>query len=222
MAQNTPLSAEQIAKLNEIAKLPVDQQRVELDAFLKTLTPEQIEFLKQQQQGGGCPFCMIVEGKIPSKKVYEDDTVLAVLDIKPAAKGHILLMPKKHYALLGQMNDQEVGWLFTVANKLSGVAFEGMKAEGTNILAAQGGAAGQFVNHVVVHIIPRWKDDKINIAWEGVQLDDAQMDEIHKTLSGLTGSIGGASSASSPVQTPIQEEPEEVEEVDEKDRVPYF
>ena len=187
MAQGTPLSEEQINELNEIAKLPVEEQQQKLGVFLKKLNPEQLEFLKKQQ--GGCPFCMIGEGKIEAKKVYEDDSLMGVLDIKPANKGHVVLFPKKHYSVTGQMTDEEVNWMFNVANKLGGVVFEGMKAEGTNIILSQGGAAGQAVSHVVVHIIPRWKDDKVQINWEGAAVDENELNEIQQNLSKLAGEM---------------------------------
>ena len=71
-----------------------------LNEFLKTLNPEQIEFLKSQQ-GSQCVFCAITEGKIPAKKVYEDDSLIGALDINPANKGHVILFPKVHSEILG-------------------------------------------------------------------------------------------------------------------------
>ena len=60
------------------------------------MSPEQIMELQKQK----CPFCQIVAGKIPSKTIYEDDKVLAILDINPIAKGHVLVMPKEHYPIM--------------------------------------------------------------------------------------------------------------------------
>ena len=119
------------------------------------------------------------------KKIYENDSFIAVLDIKPASKGHVLLFPKKHYQLLAQMSEEEVNSLFTLANKLSAIVFECMKAEGTNIFTANGNAAGQMIPHVVVHIIPRWKDDKISFAWEGAKVDEKEMNDIQMNISKL-------------------------------------
>ena len=117
-----PLSEEQIKKLNEISKLPMEKQQGELNQFLKTLNPEQIEFLKKQQfQQEECPFCLIAEGKIESYKVYEDKEVIAVLDIKPANEGHVLVMPKKHAQFSTEIDD--VGHLFNIANKIAGRIF---------------------------------------------------------------------------------------------------
>jgi len=179
-----PLSDEQIKTINEIAKLPPEQQKEKLQTFLKTLTPEQIEFLKKQQGQGGCPFCLIVEGKIQSKLIYEDAHVVAVLDIRPAVPGHVLIIPKKHYAVLGQMQDKEVSHLFTVAHKVARLLFETLQAAGTNIFVANGTAAGQTVDHVLVHVIPRFKDDGLALSWQGKELPEEKLEELSKQLIG--------------------------------------
>jgi len=84
-----------------------------------------------------------------------------------------------------EMSEEEVNSLFTLANKLSAIVFECMKAEGTNIFTANGNAAGQMIPHVVVHIIPRWKDDKISFAWEGAKVDEKEMNDIQMNISKL-------------------------------------
>ena len=180
-----PFSPEQIKKLNELAKLPTEEQRVRLQQFLQTLTPEQVEYLKQQQgENGSCPFCMISEGKIKSKVVYSDDYLIGALDIRPANKGHVVLFSKKHYPVLASMPNEEVGHLFDVANKLSQVIYENLKCQGTNLLVANGEAAGQKVDHVVVHIIPRYNNDKVVLNWESVKVDEKEMQQIENALKG--------------------------------------
>ena len=183
MTEN-PLSKEQIEELNEIAKFPQEKQRERLNEFLQTLTPEQIEFLKSNQ-GSACVFCGIIEGKIPAKKIYEDDYVMAVLDINPANRGHVVLFPKIHYEIMSLMKD--VGYLFNVANKISSAVFEATNAEGTNIFVANGLAAGQKAPHVVVHIIPRFKDDKVKFLWDKTDVPEKQMDELVKSLKSKLG-----------------------------------
>ncbi len=210
---STPFNEAQITHLNEIARLPGPQQQERLNAFLKTLTPEQVEFLKKQQ-GGGCVFCSIAEGKIASKKVYEDGNFLAVLDIQPAAKGHVLLFPKKHYQLLGQMSSEEVGRLFVVATTLSRAVFEGLQAEGTNMYVASGAVAGQIVPHVVVHLIPRWKGDTVHFSWEGIRIDEQEMNSIHERLIGLVAQLFP------PTKEEITKEEPPVVEWDEEERIP--
>lgn len=182
MAEN-PLTEEQIERLNEIARLPAEEQKQELNKFLKTLSPEQINFLRSQQ-GGGCLFCSLAEKKTPSRIVYEDESFMGVLDIRPANKGHIIVFPKKHYQILGQMESKDIGRMFEICNKTASIIFEVVKAEGTNIFLANGLAAGQNMPHVSVHVIPRFKDDKVNFGWEGVKINDNEMSELEDELRG--------------------------------------
>ena len=176
---DNPLSKEQIEEINKIAKLPAEEQKVKLNDFLKKLTPEQVEFLKNQQ-GGGCVFCSIAQGKIQAKKVYEDDYLIGALDIHPANKGHVILFPKVHCEILSLMKD--VGHLFNVSNKLSSAIFDSMNAEGTNILVSNGLAAGQKMPHVVVHIIPRFKNDKVQFTWENQEVKEKELDKLAEKI----------------------------------------
>jgi len=184
MAGEIPFSEEQIQQLNEIAKLPVEQQKIELQKFIKTLNKEQIEFLKKQQTAATqCTFCSIAEGKVESKKIYEDNIVIAVLDINPANKGHILVFPKKHVQVLGQLNDEEVMHLFNIVNKVSVSIYENLKAEGTNIFVANGVAAGQNMPHVIVHVIPRYQGDEVVFEWKGKKMSEKDLDDVMNVLS---------------------------------------
>ena len=179
---NNPLSEIQIKELNEIAKLSPSDQKNRLKDFLARLAPEQISFLQSQQEMKSCPFCDIVSGKLESRKIYEDEQVLAILDINPSNKGHILLMPKKHYVVLAQMSDNELSYLFKIANHLSKKVFELLKVEGTNIFVANGRAAGQVVPHILIHIIPRTEGDGINLNWVPKQYTLEEMSLITAIL----------------------------------------
>lgn len=132
-----------------------DEQRKELEEKLKNMSPEEIVELQKQQ----CIFCQIVSGKISSKKIYEDDFCLAVMDINPATKGHLLLLPKKHYLIMPQVPEEEIGHFFIVAKKLSQSLLRGLKVSGTNVFIANGPAAGQKAQHFLLHIIPRKEGD---------------------------------------------------------------
>ncbi len=109
-----------------------------------------------------CIFCSIVTGKIPGKKVYEDEVCIAVLDIKPANLGQILLIPKKHYQIFPQVPKSERDLMVKVAKKIStGMLQTG--AEGINIFIANGEAAGQKSPHMLIHIIPRTQGDGVTV-----------------------------------------------------------
>jgi len=179
-------------KINEIKQqlqgLKPEEQKAKLQEIMATLSPEeQQELMGGQQQ---CPFCLMAEGQIPVKKVYEDDVCLAILDINPAAKGHTLLFPKKHAPFLTAVDDDDVGHMFRVANMLSKAVFESLNAEGTNILVANGPAAGQTAPHALINIIPRFKDDKVQIGWEAQKISDEDMEDISKKISSKTSKIG--------------------------------
>lgn len=134
-----------------------EEQRKLLEEKIKNMSPEELkEFQKQQ-----CIFCQIITGKIPSKKVYDDDLCQAILDVNPAAKGHLLLLPKEHYAIMPQIPEKVIGYLFTVSKNLSQIMLKVLKVSGTNIFIANGPAAGQRAQHFLIHIIPRLESDGV-------------------------------------------------------------
>lgn len=132
-----------------------NEQRKALEEKIKKMSPEELrEFQKQQ-----CIFCQIIAGKVPSKIVYSDDQCLAVLDINPASKGHLLIMPKEHYAIMPQIPDEIISHLFLVSKYLSQILLKALKASGTNVFVANGIAAGQRAQHFLLHLIPRKDGD---------------------------------------------------------------
>ena len=106
-----------------------------------------------------CLICQIIDGKVPSYKVYEDDFTLAVLDVTGGNPGHCFVIPKNHYPILEQVPDQELANLFSVSNKISSAIFEGLKVQGTNIFVRNGIPAGQTVAHFMINVIPRMDND---------------------------------------------------------------
>ncbi len=134
-----------------------EEQQRQLQEKMKDMSPEQLKELQKQQ----CIFCRIAAGKMPAHKIYEDADCTAVLDINPAAKGHLLLFPKDHYALMPQVPEELQGHLLTTAKKLSRILLKTFRADGTNIFVANGPAAGQRSQHFLIHIIPRKGGDGI-------------------------------------------------------------
>lgn len=180
MAENNPLTEEQLKELNEIVSLPPEKQKERLGPFLKSLNPEQREFLKKQQgQGQECLFCAIANKKIETKIIYEDNNYLGFLDVNPANKGHVLVIPKEHISFSTQIDD--AGKLFNIANNMAKKIFDVLKT-GSNIFVANGAEAGQRLNHLVVHVIPRFENDNINLTWQGKKIDDKEMGEMQKKL----------------------------------------
>ncbi|MFQ5474334.1 MAG: HIT family protein [Candidatus Nanoarchaeia archaeon] len=125
---------------------------------LKNMSPEELRELQKQN----CIFCHIASGRVQSKNIYEDDKVLAILDINPANPGHVLLLPKEHHALMPMVPEDEQKYMFMIAKQLSHVLLNALKAEGTNIFLANGAVAGQKAPHVIIHIIPRKEGDGLS------------------------------------------------------------
>lgn len=129
-----------------------------------------------------CIFCDIIDGKIPSKKIYEDNDVLAILDISQTTKGHTLVMPKKHYDNFLLMSEYEYANLMKKTHIISKKVVNNMNANGCNILINTNEVAGQTVMHTHVHIIPRYdSSDSINIEFKENKFD---LDEVLKQING--------------------------------------
>lgn len=103
-----------------------------------------------------CVFCKIADGKIPSYKLYEDDDVLAFLDVSPATYGHALVIPKEHYENFLATPKELMHKVMNVAQRIGQVQIEHLGAKGVNILTNVNEAAGQSVKHFHVHVIPRY------------------------------------------------------------------
>lgn len=110
-----------------------------------------------------CLFCKIINGDVPSYKVYEDADTLAFLDINPVNHGHTLVIPKKHYENLYETPDEVLGKLMSVVKKLTTHIKEKLNADGTNIEIHNDKVAGQLIEHIHIHIIPRFNDDNLHL-----------------------------------------------------------
>ncbi len=105
-----------------------------------------------------CIFCSISNGEIPSSRIYEDDTVIAILDISQVTKGHTLVIPKQHTESFMSCNAELMKHVMEVAQMLSIRIMERTHAAGMNILSNINEAAGQSVMHFHVHLIPRYSE----------------------------------------------------------------
>ncbi len=125
-----------------------------------------------------CIFCKIANGEIPSATLYEDDMFRVILDLNPAAKGHALILPKKHAADLFELPDETAAKAIVLAKKIAGVLKTGLHADGINLVQNNGEAAGQTVFHYHMHLIPRYQGDKVNINWVPGTLTEEDKKEI--------------------------------------------
>jgi len=106
-----------------------------------------------------CIFCEIVKGNIPCKKVYEDEKVLAFLDLSQVSKGHTLVIPKQHFDNIYDVDEKTLQHLIAITKQLSIRLTDKLNAKGCNILNNNNEAAGQTVKHLHFHIIPRYGNE---------------------------------------------------------------
>jgi len=168
-----------------MAEQNISQEQLKaLQEKIKQMSPEELkEFQKKQ-----CIFCQIVAGKVQSKKVYEDEKAIAILDISPANPGHILLLTKEHYSIMPQIPDDEVAHVFMVAKAFSNSMLRSIDAQGTNIIVANGIAAGQRAQHFMVHVIPRKDNDGVNFVLPQKTMEQNEVEVVgNKLIAALTG-----------------------------------
>ena len=130
-----------------------------------------------------CIFCMIIDGKIPSRRVYEDEVCIATLDINPATPGHTLILPKKHYDDLLELDEATAGHLLMAAKKIGALQMEKLGAAGFNVVQNNKEAAGQTVKHLHIHVIPRYEDGERLVSWEPTEPSGEELDGILEKLT---------------------------------------
>ena len=108
-----------------------------------------------------CVFCAIAAHEIPCFKIYEDERSIAFLDINPFSTGHALVVPKRHFAGLADIDGDELASLVEVTRKVASRIKEVLLCDGFNILQNNGEAAGQTVKHLHFHIVPRLAGDDL-------------------------------------------------------------
>lgn len=131
-----------------------------------------------------CIFCKIIKGDIPCHKVFENDKVLAFLDVNPLNEGHTLVVPKGHYETIFDMNEELSGEIMQVVWKISNVLKKQLEPDGLNLLQNNGAPAGQAVPHFHFHIIPRFANDDLNVGkWVMVPGDQSRLTKMREQLA---------------------------------------
>ena len=120
-----------------------------------------------------CIFCKIVAGQVPCTKLYEDEDVLAFLDINPVTYGHTLVISKEHYSTFLSTPKAIMNKVMNVAQRIGQVQIEQLGAKGVNILINSYEAAGQVVPHFPVHVIPRYT------AKDGFRLEFKELKDVN-------------------------------------------
>jgi histidine triad (HIT) family protein len=127
-----------------------------------------------------CIFCRIVAGELPSIKVYEDTDTIAIMDINPATRGHVLVIPREHSTDIHQIEDRDLAHTAVVAKQLARQAVSQLGAQGVTIMQSNGAAAWQTVFHYHVHVIPRYEGDPLVLPWKPAPGDTDSIQQISK------------------------------------------
>ena len=126
-----------------------------------------------------CIFCKIVDGKIPSLKIYEDDVILAFLDINPDSNGHTLIIPKKHYKDINDIDEKTLCHIYSKAKDIMKLLEEKLNADGFSLLQNNGSV--QEVKHYHLHIKPYYNNKpSIKLVKDSFLIEDAN--EIYKKI----------------------------------------
>ena len=125
-----------------------------------------------------CIFCKILNGDIPSAKLYEDEDFAIILDVGPASLGHALIFPKEHYANVFEMPEELLSKCMNLAKVWGEKLVKGLNADGLNLVQNNGLAAGQTVFHYHLHLIPRYEGDNVGGLWTPGTLSEEQKKEI--------------------------------------------
>jgi histidine triad (HIT) family protein len=133
-----------------------------------------------------CVFCKISAGEVKAHTVYENEDVLAFLDIRPASRGHTMVIPRVHTERLSLLEDRYIGPFFSGVKTVMGILEKALKPEGMNVGWNHGWAAGQHVNHLHVHLIPRYAGDG------GGGIQSLVRSSVKEDLASVAGQIRAA------------------------------
>jgi len=129
-----------------------------------------------------CIFCKIVAGEIPSVKVYEDSVVLAFMDIGPISDGHTLVIPKEHVEKLHHCNPELMAQVGQAVVKVANAVSKAIPSDGYNVLCNNGISAGQLVDHMHFHIIPRNTDDGVFNRWPAYEYPQGKAQKLAEKI----------------------------------------
>lgn len=130
-----------------------------------------------------CIFCKIAAGEIPSRKIYEDSDLIAIMDLNPTSKGHSLIIPKDHCTNIYDIDEDIAAKVMKTAKKLATKMTVALNCDGFNLLQNNGETAGQTMFHFHMHLIPRYKDaDNNMLKFTSVSFSDEEMDSIRDQI----------------------------------------
>ncbi|PKL72030.1 HIT family protein [Candidatus Kuenenbacteria bacterium HGW-Kuenenbacteria-1] len=128
-----------------------------------------------------CVFCKIIKKEIPYYGIYEDESVLAFLDIAPVNYGHTIVVPKKHYANFEEISDEELCKVIKVVKKIGKAIIKGLKIRGYNIFVNNNPVAGQVISHMHFHVVPRTEEDGLQL-WAQGKYEEGEAEKVMKKI----------------------------------------
>jgi histidine triad (HIT) family protein len=129
-----------------------------------------------------CIFCKIIAGELPSQKVDEDERTVAFMDISPATRGHVLVVPRRHARDLLEIEREDLEATMATVQRVARRVSERLGPDGINLLNSCGAAAWQTVFHFHVHVIPRYEGDPLRLPWIPAPGDPAEIEAVAREL----------------------------------------
>jgi len=156
-----------------------EEQMRAMQEKLAQMSPEELQAFWKQR----CVFCQLIDGKIESKKAYEDEKCIGIFDINPASPGHVLLIPNEHHMVGPQVPEDIIQHMGRVVKRISQCMLSQLKCKGTSVFIANGGPAGQQAQHFMMHIIPRYDEQDVpSLSIPSNPIDQEQLAKVAEHL----------------------------------------
>ncbi|MCL4398681.1 MAG: HIT domain-containing protein [Candidatus Parvarchaeota archaeon] len=139
-----------------------------------------------------CVFCMIASKKVPAKEVYEDQMIMGVLDINPASKGHVIMIPKKHYNNIYEIPQDEFLQYVSVARAVGYAILLSLAPNNVEMLYTKELTKGSITPHALIHLIPRYNDDTINHVWQPQKMEESDFVAIENAIKSAIEKVKAA------------------------------
>ncbi len=137
---------------------------------------------KNDMETKDCVFCKIIAGAIPTNVVYENEHTLAFLDIRPSNKGHMLVVPREHYADIFDIPGDVLCALARTGKRIAGALKKAVQTKGINLIMNNGAVAGQIIFHAHLHVLPRFQGDEVFAEPKRVSYDDGEYERIAEKI----------------------------------------
>ena len=134
-----------------------------------------------------CIFCKIATGDVPAHRVLETETAVAFLDVGPVARGHVLLIPRSHWTTVDRMPADVLADVTSCIPRLAAALMKFDGVDGINVLQNNGRCAGQVVEHVHFHLIPRRAGDGLGYRWNAGTYGEGEAETVRDELAGILG-----------------------------------